>query len=631
MRIRSGWWAAGLLIAAAAAPARSADPKSAAPPLLTLEKMENMGFARFPGWVKFGLTLRTFGEPFRGRIHIRASGDFGVAVDVPAASAKSFTVPVLFEHPGGKLLAGIEDASGEPVGDALELPNPVPLKPGDILVALAAEERRRDWTDPSLSLPQARLVVLPPRDLPQSSADLEAFDLMIFPGKPPANPDVRKALVEWVEAGGVLFIPDPRLFEGTDRKAAFEWLFPGFRQDGSVPADALLRKWGVYDHRTVFLEALGVRKFARSPLGDGWVVALDLGAGAIAFPTQLPTVPKADPKFEEKAREFWETVFAGLAGFQERTPPNPRRPSEQVSLVEPKLYRFFQTAQWPDDVLYRARVGILAYAGAAVLVLAVCLVFFYRSWQHLLAGLCICVLGSWALLWGFTPSKTAVGETLGFVRVQSGSSAPSHWRLFHVASFTGSHVDCSLGVRPGERIYQVGYSQEDRHRSSVKWNFGDRVEIRGIRLEEGGRFLALGVGSDPEIGTLSARWESPVSVVIKNEMRPDLVRCALIRDGLFLPLKDFHFGDAPRTVDLAGEWIPIARFVQEIRSAQAATETRVIRAFFDEYFAPGETVFTAFLTKKNQDFQSRDLLLRDAGLHLVAMTLPPAPGQSPGK
>jgi hypothetical protein len=643
MRSWIGAWGAVLLAAAAAtaaekgakAPAAPPPAKSSSPPVLTLERVEHQGYCRMPGWLRYTVALRTFGDAFRGRIHIRAGSDFGVVANVPAASVKNFTIPVLIESQATRVLkAALEDESGKDLEVIQDLQPPVALKIGDVLVYLVSDERRRDWTDPSLHMgksvfPRPKTVWLAPKDLPMAAADLEMVDLMVFSGSPPANPEMRDAVIGWIEAGGVLFLPDPRLFEGAERKAALEWLFPGFRQEQRIPADALLRKWGVYDYRTAFLETLGVRRAVPSPSGDGWIAAFDRGAGVIAFPTAAPAFPKNDPGAEEKIRAFWTSLFADVAGFENRSPPNPRRSATQISLVEPKLYRFFKSAQWPSDLLRRAQAGVFVYAGFAVLLLAFSLTFFIRGWQHLLLALGACVLGSGVLLLGFSPSKTAVGETLGVVQARSGESSALQWRLFHVASFTGSRIDLSLAPRPGERLYQVAYSVEDRRGDSVKWNFGDRVEIRGIRLEESGRFLALGTCRSDQIGSLSARWESPDVVVIKNEIRPSMVRCALIRDGLFLPLKEFKFGDPPRTVDLGAEWIPLARYLEALVPRNALTEAqdRVIRAFFDEFYAAGETVFVGFFVNKSQDFQSRDLLMRDTGLYLVAMSLPPAPSR----
>ncbi|MHC4779898.1 MAG: hypothetical protein ACYTFG_15085 [Planctomycetota bacterium] len=607
----------------------SASAQSEELPILETATLERNGYCRLPGWVNYRLSFRTLSDPFEGRIRIEAGGDYGTEVKMPVSSVKEVVIPVMVRagSPAPKVM--LETLDGEVhEGTERALPPPTPLGKGEILVGIAwAEENAPEWLDPSRYLERAKTLVLPPADLPVTAAGYEPFDILVLPSGVPLQPEAREAVRTWMQGGGVLVLPTFQRPGMPPDRIHFPWIFPGVATGGPQDASRILGRWGELSFETSFLERLGVDPdhTRPSPFGEGRLVFCETGAGGLVFQSRpLAEDPGAGAP-EETLQAFWRTVVFELLRFGDHDPPNPQRKATRISISEPRLYRFFETAKWPPKSLKRTEALILGYAGFAVLSILLSLAYLIKKRLHFLCAGAVSLAGVVVILVVVAPRNTAVGETLDLVALKNGRVFASHKKLMHVAAFAPSKVDCSFPDREWA-VQPVTYLRDDLDAVQPKWTFGTtgnpkELAVKGITLKEGGRFLVMVSKARSDLGCMTARWDSPTELVLVNRIKHPLTVCLLIRDGRALPLLDFRFGDSPRTVDLTREWKSLPRLLAGLQS-DSPEQVRVLKAFVDGYYKRGEIVFTAFVQMKEDTFRSDDVKRKHVDTPFVHMVVP---------
>jgi len=617
-------WRIGLLVLALTAPAAALDVDL---PSLDSARLDWNGFFRAPGWVNYRLALQTVGEPFTGRVSVICGGRYCTEINMARSSKKEVVVPVLIRagHPPPKMV--FETIEGEVFEQSeMPLPSPVMLKAGEVLTAIVAARSTTRWTDAVRFFERGRALVVEPDQLPSFAQDFEPFDLIVLPGVPSLVSDRQNAIRTWMHRGGILFLPGPEAFQDAEQRLTFHWLFSDAELGGDVEVGEVLLHWGAYNHETVFLESLGIdpQRTAPSPFGKGRIVFHPLGTGGVAFLTEPFPSLSAGEATEQSLQSFWRTLSDEIIGFADRAPPNPLHEEDSLHLVEPRKYRYFESAQWPPGLLNRTEIVIWGYAGIAALAIIVSFGVLIRKRLHFLLAVCMCMAGCFVFT-VVAPKKTVVGETLDLIAMENGRLLASHDKLFHLASFAPSEVNCSFPAKDW-RVHPIAISREDADAVQPKWNFGtlengNMLVIQSIRMSEGGRYIILASKDRVDLGRLTARWEADTHLEIKNEIRHTLTHCALIRNGRALPLADFKFGDPPRRVGLAGTWPALNIHLKAIERASPAM-ARVTKTFAEEYAKSDEITFVAFLDRPGLKYESEDVILRRIPKPFIHLELP---------
>ncbi|GEM_PF-3136515 len=602
-------------------------------PVVEVSGFEGGGTFRPPGWVYYRIMLHTVGEPFQGRVVIDGGGLFASYVEMPPSSRKEVVIPVLCRSASLRPTLHLEDVDGTVYEESkTTLKRPTVLKAGDILAGLVESRvSNPEWLDPGRFLKRAYTATFEAGDIPERLDDLQRFDLFVLAGNPEIPLSSREAISSWLLEGGVLLLPGPDLFRGAARGENLRWLFPGFRQEEPLDPSAILSIWGRYDAETVFLHGLDVppRKTFASPLGKGRIVLVERGRGAVVFLTAFPE-PEAVQKAGEKGLQaFWQKIIREVLGFENRSPPNPRRLPADAFPEDSGLFQAFQATEWPLKRLRRAESLLLFFIGMAFLSILVSSLFFIQKRLHFLFAGVLCVVGTAMFLVAATPGKTASGEAVETVNLENGNPVAVHRKLLHIGAFAPCRVDCLFPDRTW-RIEPAVFAWEEMHQVRAKWVFGPRTSpnalgIRGIRLTTGGRFLALVSRTRADWGRLTARWLSADRLVIKNEIRPPLTDAALFLKGRILPLGAFEFGDPPRRVDVSGEWVPLQTYLSRF-DEERDLERRVFEAFLRESAGNEENpLFVAFAGQEGPRFDSEDVDIRRLETPLTYMRIPDRP------
>jgi hypothetical protein len=587
------------------------------------------GYCRLPAWITYRLQYRTPGETFEGRICIEAGNRFSAEVTIPASSQKEVEIPVLIRDGTPAPISCLEDLPGkEYQGSNRSLPQPVPLKPGEILIGIITDGPGTEWLDASRYLEQAKTLVIPTAGLPTLVEEYDPFDILLLPDAPDLSAEKKRAIWTWMLGGGILFLPGPQSFHGDSRDHYFQWLFPEVTPGGGADPVLVLHRWGVYDFETVFLDTLGInpRRTATSPLGSGRIVLQRIGDGGLVFLTVPLLVGGRVSGSETDLQAFWRVLVSEVLQFETRSPPNPNRSIRKISLVEPRLYRFFEAARWPKDTLRTTEIALWAYAGLATLVILFSLVFMIRKRIHFLGAAGVCLIGSVVILLFLVPRKAAVGETLDLISLENGKLLANHRKILHIASFAPSTVDCSFSGKDWF-IQPVGFSQEDLQRIQPHWAFkmkGHEREmgIHRIQLPEGGRFLTMVTKNRSDFGRFTARWISPELLELKNEIKAPVKPCIIIRKGEVLPLGGFTFGDPPRRIDLREGWESWGAYLEKLAETDPVLARR-IRIFIANFYREGERLLAGTLVRKGKGFQSDDMVQESVENPLIFMVLPP--------
>jgi hypothetical protein len=587
------------------------------------------GYCRAPGWVTYTVTYQTVAEEFKGSVRIESGAVFGAEIQIPGNSRKEISIPVLVLPNAGKPKLYLEDDRGRECKDSLRaVPAPKPLEAGEILVGLVGGGSSPEWLDLSRFLEKATTLPVLTQELPSQAEALETFDILILPGAPELTGDQMTAIWTWIQGGGVLLLPGPEAFEGPARVAYFHWLFPGFEPGGASDPSGVLQRWGDLGHRSVFLDSLGLdpRRTLPSPLGRGLIAYREVGDGGVAFLTEPFHVDENWEDEKEAIGDLWATLVEKVLRFGDGSPPNPRRRSHQVSMVEPRLYGFFEAARWPTDRLRRAEVVLITYGVLSVVAILISLLFLIQKRVHFLIAASLCVIGAAAVLLVAVPRKTAVGETLEMLTLENGKIFAEHRKILHISSLSTSRVDCTFPAKDW-RIQPVASHRDAGRGMGTKWTFGTldnpkALAIQGIRMEEGDRFLAVVSRARTDLGRMTSRWKGPDGLVLINEINGPLVQGVLIRNGKILPLKDFVFGEAPRELDLKRDWVPLPTYLAELRGKKP-TVTRVLKAYIDGYYREGDLIFAAFLEQKGLTFTSEQLDQQHIDMPFVTMRIPP--------
>lgn len=599
-------------------------------PILEGASLEWNGRVRVPGWVTYRLSLMTLAEPFEGRVCIQAGGDYCSEIRLARDSKLEVRIPVLVREGAPDPVARLETLRGSPYENSdRPLPAPTPLRDGEVLFVVAAEDPSR-WLEASRTLEGAQVLSTPLAGLPATAGEYEAFDILLLTSVIGITSERRAAIWTWMHRGGILLLPGPEAFEQEDRTVNLHWLFPGAELGRDVDVGRVLQRWGAWNYETVFLETVGMdpARSRPSPFGEGRVLFQPVGNGGLVFLTRPMPSLRDEGGSEESMGRFWRLAITDLAGFENGSPPNPRRSGNRLMLVEPRVYGFFESARWPQGLLARAEIFVLGYAAIGALAIFLSFGIYVRKRIHFTISVGVCLAGSLVALLAVAPRRTAVGEILDLVEMGNGQILVSHEKFVHLASFAPSTLDCSIPSRDW-RVQPVVLSLDDLDRFQPKWTFGTldnakELAIKGIRLPEGGRFLVRFTRPRIDFGRLTARWESPLDVVLKNEVRNPLRHCIFLTEGRVMKLDDFAFGDPPRRVDLGGEWLGIQEFLEAL-AVQHPEEARILRAFHDEYPLAGRTVFLGVLEHDETQVQSENLRLGGLKNPLVHMTLPDPP------
>jgi hypothetical protein len=589
------------------------------------------GYCRPPGWVTYKVTYQTLADEFVGSIRIESGATkFGAEVRIPGNSHKEISIPVLFVPGEMKPTIYLEDERGRKIGEsiAVNIPGPRPLGAGEIFVGVVGAGEPPDWLDTSRFLENAKILTIAPSEIPGIAEALDPFDILVLPGAPELKTDQMMAVWTWIQSGGVLLLPGPQALEGSMRSVYFNWLFPEFEPGGRIDEGAVLRRWGKLDHRAVFLDSLGLdpERTIPSALGSGRIAFREVGDGGVAFLTE-PYSPEGGNSGErERIQGFWTTLVEDILAFGSGSPPNPRRQRRQISLVEPRLYNFFEAAAWPQDRLQWAESVVVIYGCTSVFAILISLLFLIRKRVHFLVASAVCLLGCGAVLILAMPRHTAVGETMEMLALENGKSFAEHRKILHIASLSSSRIDCSFPAR-NWRIQPVTFRSEDLRKIDARWTFGTRdnpneLAIQGIRLEEGERFMAVVSKATTDEGKFTSTWKYAGRLELKNEINSPLVHGILIRNGMILSLADFEFGQAPREVDLGSGWVPLQEHLAGVEK-KAPRLGRILEAYIEGYYREGELLFAAFLKKSGPTFSSAQIDRQQIEMPLVTMTIPP--------